>query len=68
MPEALRISAQFAVQQQVGPIPPPEILKNYDAVKAGFAERIIKMAEEESAHRREIEKLVVESQAEDQAA
>jgi len=68
MPEAIRVSAQFAVQQQVGPIPSPEILKNYDAVKAGFADRIIKMAEEESAHRRDLEKLAVESQAKDQAA
>jgi len=35
-----------------GPLPPPEALARYDAIKPGFAERIMKMAEEEAIHRR----------------
>lgn len=45
-----------AVSQQFsGPIPPPHILGDYDKVQAGFAERIISMAEKEQAHRHGIE-------------
>ena len=42
-----------------GPIPPPEILKGYDLVKPGFAERVFVMAERQSQHRMELEKTVV---------
>jgi uncharacterized membrane protein len=42
-----------------GPIPPPEILKGYDLVKEGFAERVFQMAERQSQHRMELEKTVV---------
>lgn len=44
-----------------GPLPPPEILRRFDEVVPGAAERIIKMAEEQSGHRRELEKKVIES-------
>jgi uncharacterized membrane protein len=36
-----------------GPIPAPEILKAYDIVLPGLAERIVSMAEAQSAHRME---------------
>ena len=43
-----------------GPIPPPEILRDYENIKPGFAERIIAMAEREQNHRHDIEnKLVI---------
>ena len=44
-----------------GPLPPPEVLKKFDEVVPGAAERIIKMAEEQSAHRKELEKKVIDS-------
>ncbi len=44
-----------------GPLPPPDILRQFDEVVPGAAERIIKMAEEQSAHRRELEKKVISS-------
>ncbi|MEU3422390.1 DUF2335 domain-containing protein [Streptomyces murinus] len=34
-----------------GPIPDPETLRGYEAVQAGFAERIMAMAEREQEHR-----------------
>ena len=52
------------VQQSVtfsGPLPPPEILRQFDNVVPGAAERIIKMAENQSSHRMELEKKVIES-------
>ncbi len=44
-----------------GPIPPPDILMRYNDIVPGAAERIIKMAEEQSVHRKELEKKVIDS-------
>jgi uncharacterized membrane protein len=52
----LRQSQSFS-----GPLPPPEMLRKFDEVVPGAAERIIKMAEEQSAHRKDLEKKVIES-------
>jgi uncharacterized membrane protein len=38
-----------------GPIPPPQLLKQYDEISPGFADRIIRMAESETAHRQQAE-------------
>lgn len=38
-----------------GPIPPPNILAQYEQLKAGLAERIVIMAESQSQHRKEME-------------
>ena len=38
-----------------GPLPPPEILKEYNEVAPGLAERIVAMAEKEAAHRHTID-------------
>lgn len=44
-----------------GPLPPPEVLQGYNGAFVGCAERIVAMAERQSAHRQEIEKMVIES-------
>lgn len=44
-----------------GPLPHPEILKKFDEVVPGSAERIIKMAEDQSIHRKDLERKVIES-------
>ncbi len=46
---------QAIYQQFSGPIPPPQILSGYDQVQAGFAERVVAMAEKEQAHRHGLE-------------
>ena len=38
-----------------GPIPPPEVIKGYESVIPGSAERLLKIAEEEQQHRFEID-------------
>ena len=45
-----QVSATFS-----GPLPPPSLLQGYENIQPGFAERIVKMAEEESSHRKEQE-------------
>jgi uncharacterized membrane protein len=42
-----------------GPLPPPEMLRQYNEIAPGMAERIVAMAEEQSSHRRTLEKKVV---------
>lgn len=44
-----------------GPLPHPNVLVQFDVAIPGSAERILKMAEAQSAHRRELERKVVES-------
>lgn len=38
-----------------GPIPPPDVLQKFDALVPGTAEQLIKLAIDESLHRRDLE-------------
>lgn len=42
-----------------GPLPPPSVLSEYNQVVDNGAERIMKMAENQSTHRIELEKLAI---------
>lgn len=44
-----------------GPLPPPNVLEYYEKILPGSAERILKMAEEQSRHRRSLEEKVINS-------
>jgi uncharacterized membrane protein len=46
-----------------GPIPDAEQLEKYDKIQPGAADRIIAMAEKQSAHRQEIEKTVIKAKS-----
>jgi uncharacterized membrane protein len=48
-------------QHFLGPLPPPKLLKDYDKVQPGFAERILGMAEKEQLHRQGVEKKALSS-------
>ena len=43
----------------VGPLPPPHILKGYNDIVPGAADRLLQMAERQSDHRMEMERAVV---------
>ena len=47
----LAVSQEFA-----GPIPPPSMMKQYEETLEGSADRILKMAENQSEHRQSMEK------------
>lgn len=51
----------IAAQSFSGPLPPPEILKKYEEVVPGSADRIISMAERQGSHRQKLESDVVAS-------
>ncbi len=42
-----------------GPIPPPAVLREYNEILPGAAERILRSAEIQSTHRQELEKIIV---------
>lgn len=48
-----------------GPLPPPQILARYNEVVSNGSERIFRNFEEQSSHRRSIEKSVIEGQLEE---
>jgi len=48
-------------QAYSGPIPDPDSLAKYEQIQPGFAERIIKMAEDEASHRRTNENKIIQS-------
>lgn len=52
-------------EQFSGPIPPPKIIKGYEEVLPGAADRILTMAEKQSNHRQEMEKIMIKSEARD---
>ncbi|MYC29849.1 MAG: DUF2335 domain-containing protein [Chloroflexi bacterium] len=45
-----------------GPLPPPGALQAYDDVIPGAADRILKMAEDQAAHRIQMDRLAVHSE------
>ena len=53
LPEEVRVAIVSIIKSQSfkGPLPPPEMLREYDDVVPGGAERIFKMAEIEQGHR-----------------
>jgi uncharacterized membrane protein len=54
-----RTVVQHTTEFMAGPIPPPYILAEYDHILQGSAERILKMAEDQSKHRQSLEKWAV---------
>ena len=42
-----------------GPIPPPDMLRAFEDIQPGAADRIIRLAENESSHRHTTEKMVI---------
>ena len=56
-----KATATYTEVSVSGPIPPPQILQQYNAIVPDAAQRIILMAEKQSEHRMDLEKKVVES-------
>ena len=54
-------SAQAIVMSESwsGPFPPPSVIEKYEDMVPGAADRILKMTENQTAHRIEIEKIVI---------
>lgn len=48
-----------------GPIPPPNIINEYEKILPGAADRILAMAEKQSSHRQSMEKKMIEAESRD---
>lgn len=59
--QAGRVLLEYTASIFAGPLPHPNLLKKYNDCVTDGADRIIKMAERQSAHRQELEKMVVQS-------
>ncbi|MBC7818737.1 MAG: DUF2335 domain-containing protein [Planctomycetaceae bacterium] len=57
-PELARVIAASSFS---GPLPPPQILQEYNRIVPGSANRIIAMAEKQADHRRRLETQVISS-------
>ncbi|MDE2188438.1 MAG: DUF2335 domain-containing protein [Patescibacteria group bacterium] len=60
-PKGMVLMQHSKVESFSGPLPHPDLLKKFEEVVPGSAERIIKMAEEQSLHRKELESKVIDS-------
>ena len=63
--EALRIITARTIKTAStfsGPLPPPSILGDYNEILADGAERIMKMAENQSSHRIDLEKYAIKEE------
>jgi uncharacterized membrane protein len=54
-----RLMAATQVQQFQGPLPHPDLLRQYNDIVPGAAERIIALAERQAEHRMTLEKIVI---------
>ena len=57
--------AQVIAQEFSGPIPPPNIIAGYEDVSPGSADRIIRMAEQQSVHRQQMELIQIKAESRD---
>lgn len=60
-----KVVAEVIQSEFSGPIPPPSIIKGYEEVLSGSADRIISMAENQSRHRQQMEKTMVSAEVRD---
>lgn len=53
------IRAAVEISRFSGPLPHPEDLAKYEQILPGAADRLIRMAEQQAAHRQNLEKAVI---------
>jgi hypothetical protein len=58
-PETIRYISRVVAAYYKGPLPPPSMLQGYENVLPGCADRIVTLMEQQSAHRRELEKRAI---------
>ena len=63
----LRRTEHLQASLFAGPLPPPEILEQYNRLVPDAAERILKMAEKQAAHRQGIERAAIQSELQREA-
>lgn len=67
-PRHINHAIRAELQTHSGPLPSPKQLQEYEKCSKGTVNRIIKMAEDDARHRREMEAQLIASQIEDEKA
>lgn len=52
---------QMELESFSGPLPPPQVLQEYENILPGLADRIVRMTEIQSAHRQDLERYITRS-------
>lgn len=67
MPKQTQSKQVVAYHQEVyaGPLPSPDVFERYEMILPGAAERILTMAETQSQHRQEMERMQLEAEIRD---
>ena len=61
-PQSDNVEARMMIASSFsGPLPPPNVLRGYEGVLPGSADRIISMAEKQLSHRHDVEARIVKS-------
>lgn len=60
-----QVVAEVIRSEFSGPIPPPSIIRGYEEILPGSADRIMKMAENQSIHRQSMERKMIETESRD---
>lgn len=60
-----RVVSRVIAEKFSGPIPPPSIIAGYEDVVPGAADRIIRMAEQQSSHRQQLEMMEMKAAVRD---
>lgn len=63
--EIMRKEIKAVISEFSGPLPPPSIIQGYEDVIPGAAERILAMAEKQSAHRQYMDRIMIQSDSRD---
>lgn len=63
--DIIRREVRQVVSEFSGPLPPPSIIKGYEDVLPGAAERILEMAEKQSEHRQFMERKMISTESRD---
>ncbi len=63
--EIIRREMRQVVSEFSGPLPPPNIIKGYEDILPGSAERILAMAEKQSEHRQFMERKMIATESRD---
>ncbi|MCP3941879.1 MAG: DUF2335 domain-containing protein [Desulfobacteraceae bacterium] len=58
------VQQEYKAEQFQGPLPPPQILAGYEQLLPGAADRILAMAEKETAHRHMLEEKSLDAEIE----
>lgn len=61
-PQLIRASVSTSFS---GPIPPPSVLAEYEKLVTGAADRLIRMAEQQAEHHRDLEKSLIQAEISD---